>query len=153
MSTKLAWELNAGGFASDLPSNWNICSSTLVPKITKIVMGSERGVPKVVLVVSFLKEGNESCQSLRQVGLLHDRWRHHLSPSPHFRYGTGGEGNILQPPAPVDSAATAHKTFGPIDSSSTYSMCTRRMLGDIGHRTLALRSGVSNHQATHRPSY
>ncbi|GFU99882.1 uncharacterized protein TNCV_1257311 [Trichonephila clavipes] len=86
--------------------------------------------------------GNESCQSLRQVGLLYDRWRHHLSPPPQFRYGSGGEGNILQPPAPVVSAATAHKTFGPTDLTSTYSVCTRRVFGGIRHRALAFRSGV-----------
>ncbi|GFT33594.1 uncharacterized protein TNCV_4381771 [Trichonephila clavipes] len=50
-----------------------------------------------------------------QGGLLYDRWRHHRSPPPQFRHGTGGEGNILQPPALVVSAATAHKTFGPTD--------------------------------------
>ncbi|GFT88890.1 hypothetical protein TNCV_906951 [Trichonephila clavipes] len=32
----------------------------------------------------------EICQSLRQVGLLHDRWRQHLSPFPQFRYGLEG---------------------------------------------------------------
>ncbi|GFX37295.1 uncharacterized protein TNCV_76391 [Trichonephila clavipes] len=86
------------------------------------------------------KKGNESCQSLRQVGLLYDRWRHHLSPPPQFRHGTGGEGNILQPPEPVVSAATAHKTFGPTDLTNTYSVCTRRVFGGIGHRTQAFRS-------------
>ncbi|GFS57845.1 hypothetical protein TNCV_2909341 [Trichonephila clavipes] len=49
----------------------------------------------------FLKEGNERCQcaraSVRQVGLFYERWRHHRSPPPQFRHGTGREGNILQP--------------------------------------------------------
>ncbi|GFW01961.1 lipase domain-containing protein [Trichonephila clavipes] len=40
---------------------------------------------------------NESCQSLKQVGLLHNRWRHKLSPPPQFRHGTGGEKNSFQP--------------------------------------------------------
>ncbi|GFV43205.1 histonelysine Nmethyltransferase SETMARlike [Trichonephila clavipes] len=64
---------------------------------------------------------NESCQSLRQFGLLHDRWRHYLSPPPQFRHGTGGKGNFLQPPSPVVSAVTACKTFGPTDLMITYS--------------------------------
>ncbi|GFW48380.1 hypothetical protein TNCV_1109431 [Trichonephila clavipes] len=66
----------------------------------------------VVVVVSFTEGRNVSCQSLRQAGLLHDRWRHHISPPPQFRHGTGeGGGNILQLSAPVVSAATTHKTF------------------------------------------
>ncbi|GFY17330.1 uncharacterized protein TNCV_1091031 [Trichonephila clavipes] len=56
------------------------------------------------------------------VGLLYDRWRRHRSPPPQFRHGTGGEGNILQPPALVVSTATAHKPFGPTDLTSTYSV-------------------------------
>ncbi|GFW46048.1 uncharacterized protein TNCV_3276651 [Trichonephila clavipes] len=71
-----------------------------------------------------------------------DRWRHHRSPPPQFRYGTGGEENILQSPALVVSAATANKTFGPTDLTSTYSVCTRRVFGGIEHRTQAFRSGV-----------
>ncbi|GFY17120.1 hypothetical protein TNCV_1088961 [Trichonephila clavipes] len=43
----------------------------------------------------------------------------------------GGEGNVLQPPAPVVSAATDHKTFGPTDLTST---CSEGICG-IGHRT------------------
>ncbi|GFU46892.1 uncharacterized protein TNCV_640431 [Trichonephila clavipes] len=84
---------------------------------------------------------------VKPVGLLYDRWRHHISSPPQFRYGTGGEGNILQPPAPVVSAAIAHKTFGPTALMSTYSMCTRRVFGGIGHRTQAFQSEVrcSNH--------
>ncbi|GFU61629.1 hypothetical protein TNCV_2864281 [Trichonephila clavipes] len=48
---------------------------------------------------------------------------------------------------------SAHKTFGPTDLTSTNSVCTRRIFGDIGHRTQAFCSGVrcSNHQATHGP--
>ncbi|GFV55785.1 uncharacterized protein TNCV_1509261 [Trichonephila clavipes] len=63
------------------------------------------------------------------VGLLYDRWRHHLSPPLQFRHGTGGEGNILQTPVLVVSAPTAHKIFGPTDLMSTYSVCTRRVFG------------------------
>ncbi|GFW06003.1 hypothetical protein TNCV_4477971 [Trichonephila clavipes] len=33
----------------------------------------------------------------------------------------------------------AHKTFGPTDLTSTYSVCTRRVIGGIGHRTQAFR--------------
>ncbi|GFT82009.1 uncharacterized protein TNCV_3909541 [Trichonephila clavipes] len=86
-------------------------------------------------------------EPVRQVGLLYDRWRHHRSPPPQFRHGTGGEGNILQASALVVSTATAHKTFEPTDSTSTYAMCTRRVFGGIGHRTQAFRSRVrySNH--------
>ncbi|GFY01575.1 hypothetical protein TNCV_2607591 [Trichonephila clavipes] len=50
------------------------------------------------------------------------------------------EGSILQPPVPVVSAATAHKTFGPTDLTSMYCVCTRRVFGGIGHRTQAFRS-------------
>ncbi|GFW50881.1 hypothetical protein TNCV_3591631 [Trichonephila clavipes] len=64
-------------------------------------------------VVSFPKGRNKSCQSLRQVGLLYYNRRHHLSPSPQFKHGTGGEGNILQLTASVLSASNAHKTFRP----------------------------------------
>ncbi|GFV48942.1 hypothetical protein TNCV_1093421 [Trichonephila clavipes] len=60
-------------------------------------------------------------QSLRQVGLLSDRWRHHLSPPALFRHRTGMEENILQFPATVVSAITAHKTFGSTVLASTYS--------------------------------
>ncbi|GFU67082.1 uncharacterized protein TNCV_4969311 [Trichonephila clavipes] len=77
-----------------------------------------------------------------KVGLLHDRWWHHLSPPPQFRHGTGGEGNILHPPSPVVSAATARKTFGHTDLTSTYSVCTWRIFGGIEHRAQALWSGV-----------
>ncbi|GFW31447.1 uncharacterized protein TNCV_1287941 [Trichonephila clavipes] len=61
--------------------------------------------------------------------------RHHLSPTPQFRHGTGGERNILQSLALVVSAAPAHKTFGSTDLTSTYSVCTWRVFGGIGHRT------------------
>ncbi|GFU82982.1 hypothetical protein TNCV_935851 [Trichonephila clavipes] len=37
---------------------------------------------------------------------------------------------------------SAHKTFGPTDLTSRYSVCTRRVIGDIGHRTPAFRYGV-----------
>ncbi|GFW73133.1 uncharacterized protein TNCV_832511 [Trichonephila clavipes] len=76
-------------------------------------------------------------EPVRQVGLVYDRCRHHRSPYPQFRHGTGGEGNILQPPSFGVSAATSHKTFGPTDFTSTYSVCTRRVFGAIGHRTQA----------------
>ncbi|GFU91964.1 hypothetical protein TNCV_3765891 [Trichonephila clavipes] len=42
------------------------------------------------------------------------------------------EGNILQPPVLVVPAVTAHKTFGLTDSTSTYSVCTRRVCGGMG---------------------
>ncbi|GFW57794.1 uncharacterized protein TNCV_2927131 [Trichonephila clavipes] len=87
---------------------------------------------KFVVVVSFPKGRNESCQSLRPVGLLHAIWKPHISTPPQFRHGTGGKENILQPPAPVVSAATAHKTFGPTDLTST---CSRVYTEGIwGHR-------------------
>ncbi|GFS98576.1 hypothetical protein TNCV_2987081 [Trichonephila clavipes] len=75
------------------------------------------------------------------------RWRHHLYPPPQFRLGTGGEGNILQLLAIVISAATDHKTFGLTDLTSTYSKCTRRGFGGIGHQIQAVWLGIqcSNH--------
>ncbi|GFW94374.1 hypothetical protein TNCV_1433091 [Trichonephila clavipes] len=36
---------------------------------------------------------------------------------------------------PLQQAATAHKTFGPPDLTSTYSVCTRRVFGGVGHQT------------------
>ncbi|GFW96891.1 hypothetical protein TNCV_2160261 [Trichonephila clavipes] len=72
-----------------------------------------------------------------------------LFPTPQFRHGTGGKGNILQSPALVVSAATADKTFGPTYLTSTYSVCTRKVFGGIGYRIQVFRSGVrcSNHFA------
>ncbi|GFU73837.1 uncharacterized protein TNCV_554651 [Trichonephila clavipes] len=67
-------------------------------------------------------------EPVRQVGLLYDRWQHHRSPPPPFRHGTG---DILQSPALVVSSATAYKTFGPADLTSTYSVCTRRVFDGI----------------------
>ncbi|GFV10180.1 hypothetical protein TNCV_3661321 [Trichonephila clavipes] len=106
----------------------------------------------VVVVVSFPKGRNESCQILRQVGLLHDRWRYHLTLPPH-NLGKELEGRkvfswLL---APMVSSTTTHKTFGPPDLMSTFSVSTRRVFGCVRHRTLVLRSGVrcSNHWATH----
>ncbi|GFU27426.1 uncharacterized protein TNCV_3323361 [Trichonephila clavipes] len=87
--------------------------------------------------------GSREQKRVLGVGLLHDRWRHHLSPFPQFRHGTGGKGNILQPSAHMVSAVTAHKTFGLADLTSTYSVCTRRVFSGIRHRTKALR--CSNH--------
>ncbi|GFU13162.1 uncharacterized protein TNCV_1445661 [Trichonephila clavipes] len=92
----------------------------------------------IVVVVFFSKGRNECCQSMRQVEILYDRWRHYLSPQ--FRHGTGGERNILQPPAPVVSDATSHKTFGPTDLTSTYSMCTRRVFSGIEPRPSGMES-------------
>ncbi|GFT12600.1 hypothetical protein TNCV_5093861 [Trichonephila clavipes] len=67
------------------------------------------------------------------------------------RHETGGEGNILQPPALVVSAVTANETFGATDLTSTNSVCTRRVFGGIGHRTQAFQSRVrcSNPYATY----
>ncbi|GFX46228.1 hypothetical protein TNCV_2298761 [Trichonephila clavipes] len=50
-------------------------------------------------------------------------------------------------PVPCSRDST-HKTFGPTDLTSMYSVCTRRVFGGIGHRAQAFRSGVrcSNHQ-------
>ncbi|GFT12152.1 hypothetical protein TNCV_127851 [Trichonephila clavipes] len=36
----------------------------------------------------------------------------------------------------------SHKTFGPTDLTSTYSVRTRRVFGGIGHRTQTFWSGV-----------
>ncbi|GFU86044.1 hypothetical protein TNCV_3070461 [Trichonephila clavipes] len=40
------------------------------------------------------------------------------------------------------SRDSAHKTFGPTDLTSTFSVCTRRVFGGIGHRTQTFWSGV-----------
>ncbi|GFW71221.1 hypothetical protein TNCV_536391 [Trichonephila clavipes] len=78
-----------------------------------------------------------SCQSLRQGGLLHNRWRHHLSPTPQFRQGLERRENILQHPALVVSAATPHKTSEPTFFTSTYSVAS-----DIEHRLSGVESDV-----------
>ncbi|GFW45881.1 uncharacterized protein TNCV_4496001 [Trichonephila clavipes] len=78
-------------------------------------------------------------EPVRQVG-LYDLWQHHRSSPPQFRHGTGGEGNILQPPALVVSAATAYKTFGPTDLTSMFSACTRMVFGGIESRPFVLES-------------
>ncbi|GFT25641.1 hypothetical protein TNCV_1965511 [Trichonephila clavipes] len=75
------------------------------------------------------------CSSVRQIAAP-------LSPPPQFRHRTGGEGSIVLPPALMFSAATAHKTFGPIDLTSMCSACTWRIFGGVGHGTQAFRSGV-----------
>ncbi|GFV83567.1 hypothetical protein TNCV_5120571 [Trichonephila clavipes] len=68
-----------------------------------------------------------------------DRWRHHLSPPPQFCYGTGWEGNILQSPAlEIQPTRLSDNT----DLTSTFSVCTRRVFGGIGHRKQAFRSEV-----------
>ncbi|GFW55197.1 RNase H domain-containing protein [Trichonephila clavipes] len=63
-------------------------------------------------------------------------WR---MPSAHPWHGTEGEGNILQTPA---LAISADRTFGRPDLKSTYSWCTQRIFGGIGHRTEAFLSEV-----------
>ncbi|GFT38086.1 hypothetical protein TNCV_4103241 [Trichonephila clavipes] len=62
------------------------------------------------------------------------------------------EGKYSLVPCTRDSA---HKTFGTADLTSTYSVYTRRVFGNIAHRTQAFRSGVqsSNHKATPGPSF
>ncbi|GFU76907.1 hypothetical protein TNCV_4520631 [Trichonephila clavipes] len=75
----------------------------------------------------------DSTNKLGKISRRDDRWRHHLSPPPQFRHGTGGEDPV---PCTRDSA---HKIFGPTDLTSTYSVCTRRVFGGIGHRTQAFR--------------
>ncbi|GFU54274.1 hypothetical protein TNCV_576581 [Trichonephila clavipes] len=82
----------------------------------------------VVVVVSFPEGRNESCQSLGQVRLLYDRWRHQLFPPPQLGIKLEGREIFSSLPAPVISAAKAHKICGPPDLTSTHSMCTRRYL-------------------------
>ncbi|GFW05101.1 hypothetical protein TNCV_598951 [Trichonephila clavipes] len=66
----------------------------------------------------------------RQVGLHYGRWRHHRSPPPQFRHGTGGQGNILKAPA---FPTITHKAFGLTDLTSRDSVRTRRVFS-IGNR-------------------
>ncbi|GFU91621.1 hypothetical protein TNCV_2543831 [Trichonephila clavipes] len=56
---------------------------------------------------------------------------------------TEGEGNTLQ----SLRSRLSPQDYGPTDLTSTYSVCTRRVFGGIGHRTQAIWSGVrcSNH--------
>ncbi|GFV37673.1 hypothetical protein TNCV_2707881 [Trichonephila clavipes] len=92
----------------------------------------------------------ESNQSEKFVPSCRSNGSEQLFPSwtpPIFRRGTRRERYILQPPALMVSAVTAHKTFGLTDLTNMYSVCTRRVFGGIGHRTQAFRSGLrcSNH--------
>ncbi|GFS76384.1 hypothetical protein TNCV_1620261 [Trichonephila clavipes] len=95
-------------------------------------------------VVGLEYHTGDSTNQLGEIPRKDDKWRHHLSPPVQFRHGTEGEGNILQSLRLCDSV---HKTFGPTHLTSTYSVCTRRVFGGIGHRTQAFRSVVrcSNH--------
>ncbi|GFX95320.1 hypothetical protein TNCV_849101 [Trichonephila clavipes] len=52
-----------------------------------------------------------SPEPVRLVGLLYDRWRHHLPPHPQFRHETGREVNILRSPAPAVSAGDHPQEF------------------------------------------
>ncbi|GFT24104.1 hypothetical protein TNCV_2063581 [Trichonephila clavipes] len=65
------------------------------------------------------------------------------SPDKYYpsQHGTEGEGNIPQSPALVISD---HKTFGPTDLTSTYSVCTQRVFGGTGNepRRFGLESDV-----------
>ncbi|GFX40817.1 hypothetical protein TNCV_3760411 [Trichonephila clavipes] len=68
---------------------------------------------------------------------------------PHIHnFAMGLDGwDIFSSPCTRDSA---HKTFGPTDLTSTFSVSTRKVFGGIGHRTQAFRSGVRcpNHYAS-----
>ncbi|GFW51782.1 hypothetical protein TNCV_1187141 [Trichonephila clavipes] len=68
------------------------------------------------------------------------KWRHNLSPPPQF--GHELEGTILQPLAPVVSAATTHKTFGPTKLTNTYSVCTRTVFNGIEPELSSLESNA-----------
>ncbi|GFU78258.1 hypothetical protein TNCV_5008351 [Trichonephila clavipes] len=52
----------------------NISSNILLSKLPQPTSGKNRVLP----------EGKEGRLPEIQVGLLHDRWRHHLSPPPQF---------------------------------------------------------------------
>ncbi|GFT25538.1 hypothetical protein TNCV_3174111 [Trichonephila clavipes] len=56
----------------------------------------------------------------------------------NFCIETEGEGNILQ----SLRSRISPQDYGPTDLTSTYSMCTQRVFGGIGHRTQAFRSRV-----------
>ncbi|GFW80188.1 hypothetical protein TNCV_460961 [Trichonephila clavipes] len=81
-------------------------------------------------------------EPVRQVRLLYDRWGHHRSLRPQFRYGIGGEENILQPLYSWFPLQPPTRILDPSDLTSTYSVCTRRVFGAIGYRTQALWLGV-----------
>ncbi|GFW52180.1 hypothetical protein TNCV_2426271 [Trichonephila clavipes] len=75
----------------------------------------------------------------RSVGLLHDRWRHHLSPPPQFGHGLESREIFYSTLYPW---FMLRKTFEPSDLTSTCSRCTRWVFGGIRHRTQAFQSGV-----------
>ncbi|GFW54530.1 hypothetical protein TNCV_2232041 [Trichonephila clavipes] len=79
----------------------------------------------------FAKKRKEICHSLRQVRLLHDSWRHHLSPTPQFRHRPEGK-EIFSSALHPRFSATAHSTFGLADLTSAYSVCTLRVFGGSG---------------------
>ncbi|GFT38990.1 hypothetical protein TNCV_3690821 [Trichonephila clavipes] len=88
-----------------------------------------------VIVVSFPKGRNEGCQSLRHRLDFYTTDGDTTYPPLQFRHGTRGERNVLQPPTPMVSGATTHKTFRPTGLTSTYSVGIWRVFGGIGHRT------------------
>ncbi|GFU80173.1 hypothetical protein TNCV_447311 [Trichonephila clavipes] len=78
MSTKLTWELNTGGFASDYPPDRNICSCTSGPKVTFSDMSTN---PAVYLQVDdHVHPGNclAAVSSEKKQDLLHMEFYHHL---------------------------------------------------------------------------
>ncbi|GFY32415.1 hypothetical protein TNCV_3559231 [Trichonephila clavipes] len=74
-----------------------------------------------------------------------------ISTSTILAWDRGG-GKYSTAPWTHVSAASTHWTFRPTNMTSTYSVCTRRVFGGIGHRTLTLRSGESDALVTRLPT-
>ncbi|GFX35692.1 hypothetical protein TNCV_744851 [Trichonephila clavipes] len=85
---------------------------------------------------------NENAGVLDRLEFYAIEGKNHLYSPLQFRYGTGGEINILQPSASVVSATTTHKTLGPTDLTNTYSVCTWKIFVALGHRTQPFRCGI-----------
>ncbi|GFT08984.1 hypothetical protein TNCV_4104651 [Trichonephila clavipes] len=80
-------------------------------------------------------------ETVRQVGLIYDMWRHPLSPPPPFRHGTGGEGT----PTPCTHGFSCNhpQDFQTPDLTSMHSVCTLRVFGeaiDVEHEAILTKN-------------
>ncbi|GFY29921.1 hypothetical protein TNCV_4072341 [Trichonephila clavipes] len=85
----------------------------------------KKGYSQFLSRLEQLSEFRAEIESLKKgKGVSETNGDTNLSPPPESRHGAKELGNILQYPAPVVSAETTHKTFGPTDLTSAYFVCT-----------------------------
>ncbi|GFT21391.1 hypothetical protein TNCV_3816651 [Trichonephila clavipes] len=88
------------------------------------------------LLIAVVVAANATCLTQSERDLRVSSWQGARS-TPVVGLGLGLHTEEI--PCTRDSA---HKTFGPTDLMSTFSVCTRRVFGGLGHRTQVFRSGV-----------